>query len=332
MLDVTSHHRPDLDSLVTELKDELQQDYAPPHIKRHAHPKMHGCVQAVLRIDAQVPDELRHGVFAEPGREYRARVRFSNALGIEHDLKFINRGMAIKLLDVKGERLLPHDLPFMLETGTQDFVLATGDAFVLPTAANYAEVATAARAGFPSLVMALVKRKLWRGLAAMVRAARYCPDPLALPYFSQTPHRLGPNRSSSSRASVPDAALVQSLPGAFQFGRRRFWPISFWGSPARRRSRGAEVLGSRERWRRPRRSASAISRRATGCGSPWRRFFPTPRRNSNSWCRHERIRRRCRSTTPPSGGARGARRSGVSRCSRSRGRCSGPRRGCRPRS
>jgi hypothetical protein len=231
MLDVTSHHRPDLDSLVTELKDELKQDYAPPHVKRHAHPKMHGCVQAILRIDAQVPDELRHGVFAEPGREYRAWVRFSNALGIEHDLKFINRGMAIKLLDVKGERLLPHDLPFMLETGTQDFVLATGDAFVLPTAANYAEVATAARAGFPSLVMALVKRKLWRGLAALFRGGTVlAPSPLAIPYFSQTPYTLGPEQVVKLHARpCRTRALVQSLPGTFQFGLKTVLANLFLG-------------------------------------------------------------------------------------------------------
>ena len=243
MLDVTSHHRPDLDHLVTELQKELQQDYAPPHVKRQAHPKMHGCVQAVLRVDAQVPGELRHGVFAEPGREYRVWVRFSNALGIEHDLKFINRGMGIKLLDVKGERLLPHEMPFMLETGTQDFVLATGDAFVLPDTKNYnyEDFAKAARVSFIALLKVFVKLKLWRGLAALVRGgAVIAPTPLALPYFSQTPYRLGPNQIVKLHARpCRTRALVQSLPGAFQFGLKTILANLFLGLAGATKVKGA---------------------------------------------------------------------------------------------
>ncbi len=221
-----ARHGPNLDELIGALKKELNEDYAPPHVKRHAHPKMHGCVQAVLRVDAQVPVNLRHGVFGNAGRdeyagrEYRAWVRFSNALGIEHDLKFINRGMAIKLLDVEGERLLPNDEPFNLETGTQDFVLSTGDAFVLPDAKDYADVAAAARAGFPSLVRALVARRLWRGLAALVRGGTVlAPSPLAIPYFSQTPYRLGPDEIVKLHARpCRTRALRRSLPGRIQFG------------------------------------------------------------------------------------------------------------------
>jgi hypothetical protein len=216
------HHRPDLDHLVTELEKELVEDYAPPHVKRQAHPKMHGCVQAVFRVDAQVPGELRHGVFAEPGREYRAWVRFSNALGFEHDLKFINRGMAIKLLDVEGERLLPNELPFMLETDTQDFVMATGDAFVLPDTKNYdyEELAKAARVSFIEIVKVFVKRRLWRGLAALIRGgAVFAPSPLAIRYFSQTPYRLGPEQIVKLHARpCRTRALVQSLPGKIRFG------------------------------------------------------------------------------------------------------------------
>ena len=172
---------------------------------------MHGCVQAVLRVDAQVPDELRHGVFAEPGREYRAWVRFSNALGIEHDLKFINRGMAIKLLDVKGDdRLLPNELPFMLETGTQDFVLSTGDVFVIPDTRSVRlrrSSRQAARVSFIALMKVFVKRRLWRGLAALVRGGTVlAPNSAGHSVFQPdaVPTRPQPDRQAS-RASVPDA-------------------------------------------------------------------------------------------------------------------------------
>jgi hypothetical protein len=108
----------------------------------------------------------------------------------------------------------------MLETGTQDFVLSTGDAFVLPDAKHYTDFAEAARAGFPSLVMALVKRRLWRGLAALVRGGAVpAPSPLAIPYFSQTPYRLGPDEIVKLHARPRRTrALRRSLPGTIQFG------------------------------------------------------------------------------------------------------------------
>src|SRR5688500_5398122 len=91
-------NQPHLDRVIESFKRELEDDYAPPAIKRHAHPKMHGCVQARFRVNDDVPDDLRHGIFANLGQEYRAWVRFSNAFGIDHDLKWENRGMGIKVL------------------------------------------------------------------------------------------------------------------------------------------------------------------------------------------------------------------------------------------
>lgn len=191
---------PKIERVIKQLKRELNKDYAPPNVKRHAHPKMHGCVQASFRVDWQIDPRLRHGVFAEPGREFRAWVRFSNGLGVTHDLRFNSRGMAIKLLDVDAEpaRALfpPIDVPRdRWERGTQDFVLATHDVFVLPDAEtyDYIDFVRAARAGFSRLGPLFLRLRLWRGLVALIRGATVLPtNPLALPYFSQTPYRLGP--------------------------------------------------------------------------------------------------------------------------------------------
>lgn len=221
---------PRIERLIKQLKRELNKDYAPPHVKRHAHPKMHGCVQAVLRVDADVDAELRQGVFKHPGREYRAWVRFSNALGIQHDLRFGSRGMAIKLLDVEpdgdGWLFPPTDRAVAFwETGTQDFVMATHDVFVLPDAEHYdyGEFAAAARAGFPRLLAVFLRRKLFRGLLALIRGATVLPtNPLAIPYFSQTPYRLGPDLIVKLHAR-PRLAPAQTklLPGRVSFAIRR---------------------------------------------------------------------------------------------------------------
>ena len=46
-------------------------------VKRDAHPKAHGCVHGTFSIGGELPDSLRHGLFAEPA-EYPVWIRFSN--------------------------------------------------------------------------------------------------------------------------------------------------------------------------------------------------------------------------------------------------------------
>ena len=50
-------------------------------LRRGQHAKATGCVTAEFRIANDVPPELRHGIFSQPGRRYSAIVRFSNAQG-----------------------------------------------------------------------------------------------------------------------------------------------------------------------------------------------------------------------------------------------------------
>ena len=52
---------------------------APEVIRRGVHAKDHGCVTAIFKINANLPDELRVGAFACAGHEYEALIRFSNA-------------------------------------------------------------------------------------------------------------------------------------------------------------------------------------------------------------------------------------------------------------
>lgn len=104
--------------------------------KRDAHAKPHGCVKATFTVDTGLAPRFRQGVFAEPGHAYRAWVRFSNGTQAD-DTKPDARGMAIKLMDVPGNKLLdPADDP---EQGTQDFVMVDYHTFFLRTVAEYEE-------------------------------------------------------------------------------------------------------------------------------------------------------------------------------------------------
>src|SRR5262249_6197001 len=55
----------------------VRRDHAPGALaRRDAHPKHHGCVRAEFRVDADVPADLRYGIFAQP-RVYPAWIRSS---------------------------------------------------------------------------------------------------------------------------------------------------------------------------------------------------------------------------------------------------------------
>jgi len=85
---------------------------------RALHRKAHVGVEASFEVLGELPEPVRQGLFARPGR-YRAYVRFSNgASAHQADRKGDVRGIAIKLLGVPGAKLIPG-----LEAATtQDFL------------------------------------------------------------------------------------------------------------------------------------------------------------------------------------------------------------------
>src|SRR5262249_44032290 len=63
---------------------------------RDAHAKAHGCVKADFSVKADIPADLRRGVFAAT-RSFTAWIRFSNGHGKPQDDRIRDgRGMAIK--------------------------------------------------------------------------------------------------------------------------------------------------------------------------------------------------------------------------------------------
>ena len=191
---VATDNPPELGNLIEQLKHELDLDYVPPQVKRHAHPKMHGCLLARFKVHADVPEDLRHGLFARLGKEFRAWVRFSNAFGLEHDLKLESRGMAIKVLDVHGEHVrIPGGDELTFEDTTQDFVVSTHDVFPLKDAVGYERVAAAAREGLWALFKVFKARRNLKGFWALLRGGLVeARNPLTIKYNSQTAYKLGP--------------------------------------------------------------------------------------------------------------------------------------------
>ena len=90
---------------------------------RSVHAKSHGILTGTLEVLADLPPEYRQGMFAKPGR-HGALARISTNPGdILHDTIGLPRGMALKVLDVEGNRLPGSD------ASVQDWLMINAPAF-----------------------------------------------------------------------------------------------------------------------------------------------------------------------------------------------------------
>ena len=167
--------------------------------KRSQHPKGHSVVQSTFRVH-ELPEEYRVGLFANP-LCYAAWIRFSNGRELD-DRKPDIHGMAIKLLEVPGEKLAPD------ETGstTLDFVLTDHPVFFARDAQHFLrflgmkgaqakEHRDAKDQGKSEAELRALQGQQMLQLATEFPVTREffktANSPLTLDYFSQTPYQFG---------------------------------------------------------------------------------------------------------------------------------------------
>jgi hypothetical protein len=194
----------DVQALIEAQRQLLDSNHRP--VRRGQHPKHHGCVRAEFVVEPGLPADLARGVFAQP-RSFPAWVRFSNG-SQDDDRRGDVHGMAIKLMDVAGEKLLEGER----DEPTQDFVLMDHPAFFGKDARSNRWLVTAMhQARQPSLLKrmlfwvpeqrrgmfyVLIRHFLlgmrFRELGVLRAATANKPlDALALTYWSATPYLLG---------------------------------------------------------------------------------------------------------------------------------------------
>jgi hypothetical protein len=128
---------PDEDQTIRELADTLllisEKTFADTgHALRSVHAKSHGIIEAELDVLPGLAPHCAQGLFARSAR-YPVVMRLSTIAGdILDDAVSIPRGMAIKILDVPGDRL-----PGSEGDATQDFLMADGPAFSAPNAGKF---------------------------------------------------------------------------------------------------------------------------------------------------------------------------------------------------
>ena len=168
------------------------------HQMRTSHAKATGYLTGELEIASDLPPELAQGIAGQPGR-YEVLVRFAQGPGeLLPDKISTHRGMALKILDVKGERIADSR-----EQSTQDFVLEPGPAFIHSTPKTFLADFKMGVSNAPKMPMFFKSAvsDIARGTNAVIGNSSKILSflghpslhPLAENYFSQVPLRWGAN-------------------------------------------------------------------------------------------------------------------------------------------
>ena len=121
-----------LQGIIDQFTAQMRALWTPGYFERGGNTKTHGIVRADFVVRDDLPEHMRHGIFAEP-KTYRAWVRFAGpGPYVTPDIDDVGfMSMSIKLVDVPGPKLMED------ERHTQDFLGVSTPTFVTPdTRAN----------------------------------------------------------------------------------------------------------------------------------------------------------------------------------------------------
>ena len=197
-----------VESIASAINLHFKQGRRPA--RRDAHAYDNGCVRAIFRVDADLPDHLRQGVFV-PGSQYKAWIRFSNGNSEARPAWFFDaRGMAIKLMGVPDEKLLDD------EKHTQDFILISHPKFFVDDLRRYkATLVEFLKGGYIdqylwSLLKLRFPSEFWLALKANLN---FTVNPLFQQYWSMTPYRLGVDPDKKFAVKYTAKPRLNSMPG-----------------------------------------------------------------------------------------------------------------------
>lgn len=182
-----------------QFRDNLEEATGSnPVMKRDAHPKHHGCVEARLEIDnTKLKAKHQVGIFAKSGN-YRSIIRFSNGdpNPLKSDKKKDVRGMAVKVLGLPYNNYLT-ETGVEQTTGIHDFVFMNSDRFFIKNPKHYGKFMDAVKGGGPSLAgfgIFSFLNPTDKFLSILLKAFNMkVGNPLDIDYHSATPYKLGPD-------------------------------------------------------------------------------------------------------------------------------------------
>jgi hypothetical protein len=201
-----------LEAIVDEMRDQMNRHFQPGAYERGGNTKTHGLVRATFTVRDDLPERLRHGVFARP-RSFPAYVRFAGpGPDVPEDIRDVGFGsMSLKLMDVPGPKLMDD------ERHTQDWPAVVTPTFVTPDVRENAKLqywSTRDEGLWYFLnprdphLLDFVMQGLWNETQF---------NPLGQRYYSCVPSLLGPGQAMQY-SYVPLTEVTRRIPGV-PFGR-----------------------------------------------------------------------------------------------------------------
>jgi hypothetical protein len=195
-----------LQEIIDTMAEYMRRHWQPGDFQRAGNTKTHGVVRGTVTVRDDLPQHMRHGVFAG-SRSYRAWVRFSGP-GPDRptdidDVGFVSIG--IKLMDVPGPKLLED------EQFTQDFLAICTPTFVTPTVVANAKLQKWILEGTPlyyfadprdSHMLDGLMQSLWNKTQS---------NPLGERYWSCVPYLLGEGQAMMYSV-YPRSTVYRKIP------------------------------------------------------------------------------------------------------------------------
>lgn len=210
---------PDEETRFKGIAEEIRgmQDRAAKGAKpgRALHLKAHTGVAAELTVRADLPEELRVAIFAKAGTS-KCFVRFSNGVGVrQKDGVPDVRGLALKVLDVPGPKLIPG-----LEAATtQDLLFITVPTFSIGSPDDFLKLLRVVERGPLHLLPGLVSALGWGRALRFIKELVTRPQPSSLAtahFFTAAPLKLGPFAAKFSVAPTAQGGNIATGPDGYR--------------------------------------------------------------------------------------------------------------------
>lgn len=206
---------PDEATLATLMANEIEKgiraQYQNGNARRDVHTKATGTVKAEFRVNKSIPENLAKGVFV-PGKVYQALIRFSNGNGDPNrsDNNDDGRGMAIKLLNVEGEKIIGNGR----NNTTQDFVMINHPVFLTNDPHKYLSLIQKSSGNLLAKLTIPFAIGLKATLVAKEINSGKISNPLQIRYFSAVPYQLGigDDRQAVKFSAKPVKDTIDPMP------------------------------------------------------------------------------------------------------------------------
>jgi catalase len=153
-------------------------------VPRFNQPKTVAYVDAEFSVHDDIPEELKHGIFARPNT-YPTKIRFANATNKDDSSKDL-RGLSMRLSNVDG--LGP---VLWGEPSCQDFILNSHPALFVATPEEFLDFIRARKQGIINKLLFFLTHL--KSFGIILKSKKRHLSPLDIRYWSTVPFRLGDN-------------------------------------------------------------------------------------------------------------------------------------------